>query len=108
MCVALTLSFMPLAMSSGLAMTHSATVGMPDMGHCAGEHETSLDKESGPDKPSGGMIDCAIACAAVSPTAPQMMACASHPRQILASQPSRSEEHTSELQSLMRISSAVF
>src|SRR3546814_6651659 len=101
---------------------------MPDMGHCAGEHETSLDKESGPDKPSGGMIDCAIACAAVSPTAPQMMACASHPRQILESQPSprlegigpnatsppprlspeRSEEHTSELQSLMSISYAVF
>src|SRR3546814_8971060 len=108
MCVALTLSFMPLAMSSGLAMTHSATVGMPDMGHCAGEHETSLDKESGPDKPSGGMIDCAIACAAVSPTAPQMMACASHPRQILASQPStRSEEHTTELQSLMTTSYTV-
>lgn len=82
MFLALTLLFMPLAMSSGLAMTHTATVGMPDMGHCAGEHERS------PDKQPGGMIDCAIACAAVSSTAPQMMAFASHPRQILASQPS--------------------
>jgi len=88
MFLALTLLFMPLAMSSGLAMTHTATVGMPDMGHCAGEHETSLDKQSGPDKPSGGMIDCAIACAAVQPAVPQTPACASHPRQIVASQPS--------------------
>ena len=81
MFLALTLLFMPLAMSSGLAMTHTATVGMPDMGHCAGEHERS------PDKQPGGMIDCAIACAAVRPTAPQMTAGAGHVRQILEPQP---------------------
>lgn len=80
MFLVLTLLFMPLAMSGGMAMTHTAPVGMSDAGHCMGEHERS------PDKRLGGMIDCAIACAAVSPTAPQMMNCAGHARQILSSQ----------------------
>src|SRR3546814_4791718 len=84
--VAFTLSFMPMAMSSGPAMAHTTPVVLSDTRHCIGEHGTS------PDRQMGGMVDCAIACAAVRPTEPQM----------------RSEEHTSELQSLMRISYAVF
>ena len=81
MCVAFTLSFMPLAMSSGLATAHAAPVALSDMKHCIEEHETS------PDRQMGSMIDCAIACAAVRPTAPQMAAGAGHVRQILESQP---------------------
>src|SRR3546814_4463523 len=76
--VAFTLSFMPMAMSSGPAMAHTTPVVLSDTRHCIGEHGTS------PDRQMGGMVDCAIACAAVRPT--------------------RSEEHTSELRSLMRIS----
>ena len=80
--VALTMSFMPLAMSAGLAMAQPAPATLTDMGHCADKHGTS------PDKQTGGMANCAVACAAVQPTAPLMTTDAGHARQILEAQPS--------------------
>lgn len=79
--VAFTLSFMPMAMSSGPAMAHTTPVVLSDTRHCIGEHGTS------PDRQMGGMVDCAIACAAVRPTEPQMATGMGHVRQILESQP---------------------
>src|SRR3546814_15606812 len=80
---------MPMAMSSGPAMAHTTPVVLSDTRHCIGEHGTS------PDRQMGGMVDCAIACAAVRPTEPQMATGMGHVRQILESQPVpllRSEE----------------
>src|SRR3546814_16164833 len=54
---------------------------LSDTRHCIGEHGTS------PDRQMGGMVDCAIACAAVRPTEPQMATGMGHVRQILESQP---------------------
>src|SRR3546814_2520047 len=58
--VAFTLSFMPMAMSSGPALAHTTPVALSDTRHCIGEHGTS------PHRRLGGMVACAIACAAVS------------------------------------------
>src|SRR3546814_5938378 len=61
--------------------------------------------------PAAGSIRMKLATPVALPVAPSTMACTSgsSPRHVARIQPlSRSEEHTSELQSLMRISYAVF
>ena len=63
--VALTLSFMSFAMSSGTGAAYAAPAAQAAMNHCADQNEPSPEKRM-------GSMDCAIACAAVQPLAPEM------------------------------------
>src|SRR3546814_1311120 len=83
--VAFGLMFAPVAMAHGqiMAAPHNSASAMVKIDDGVGKHSPSSSHRSEMD------LSCAITCAAAVPAA-------------------RSEEHTSELQSLMRISYAVF
>jgi len=73
---------MPVSMANQLAAAHAATAVPMAMDHCAGQQDTT------PAKPHGSFQGCAMACAAIEPTAFPQTAQASPIRSILSPRPS--------------------